>query len=442
LACATASRSARISSGAQPSLTASTQPQRCSVRLPRVALFNRRPQTMKHTLTLLAGLLLGQLAALHAQEYSTRLAADERQSRPSVERLFHESLVWAANEAGLKAHHVFGLCRSKKGTVLAFCEGRIEPDDLDPHHVLLKRSTDRGATWGKDIFVERSDGQESFANPTPVVDRHTGRIFLFYALNIDNQRSQVFYRTSDDDGVTWSDRTEVSRLFDGDQLKRPFHLPGPGHAVQLHSGRLVVPIWHRLAISRDYKSPPWEKRLYATSVITSDDGGETWRAGEFTPTEFHCNESRVVELSDGQLLLNSRSVGFLEEGEKRRVEARSRDAGATWSSIAWSETFPSFTPCDTGFIRLDHGAAKDKDWLVYSWPDHSTKRVNMTVALSTDGGRTWATRRHVAMLSGYSDLVELDDGSIGLLYDSGGKAVHFARFGLDWLHGGQPQPGK
>ncbi len=33
-------------------------------------------------------------------------------------------------------------------------------------------------------------------------------------------------------------------------------------------------------------------------------------------------------------------------------------------------------------------------------------------------------------------------GSGWLLYDSGGKAVHFARFGLDWLHGGQPQPDK
>ncbi|MFM8709354.1 MAG: hypothetical protein ACKOHK_15070 [Planctomycetia bacterium] len=70
---------------------------------------------MNRTLPLLAALLLGQLSALHAQESSTRLAADERQSRPSVGLLFRESQVWVANEGGLKAHHVFGLCFARFG---------------------------------------------------------------------------------------------------------------------------------------------------------------------------------------------------------------------------------------------------------------------------------------------------------------------------------------
>ncbi len=67
---------------------------------------------------------------------------------------------------------------------------------------MLKRSTDGGRTWGKDIFIERKDGtywnanghpgvKENWTNCAPVVDEITGKIFYFYALNdFENETSK------------------------------------------------------------------------------------------------------------------------------------------------------------------------------------------------------------------------------------------------------------
>lgn len=344
-----------------------------------------------------------------------------------------ETTVWTHDENNVKHPFVYGLCRSRSGAVLAFCEGRVESGDDTPHHLLLKRSSDRGATWSQSIFIERSERGECFANPTPVVDGRTGRVFLFYALNVANARTQLLCRTSDDEGISWSARRDLTSLFDADPLKRPFHLPGPGHGIQTKAGRLIVPVWHRLPLKLPSGKPVDSKeRQYATSLLLSDDGGQHWHAGQFTAAEFFANESRVVELAGGDLLLNARSAGFGDKGIKRRLLARSGDHGETWKTQAWNEALPETTACDGGFLRLTHGAAATQDWLLFSWPNHPAKRIAMTVCLSRDGGHSWPAQREINPLASYSDLVELDDGSIGLLYGRS-RDVGFARFGLEWL---------
>src|SRR3546814_15534861 len=73
--------------------------------------------------------------------------------------------------------------------------------------------------------------------------------------------TRVFYRYSDDEGLTWSKRNEITAVlnteptgrphvdingdpiknedgFASDFLGRAFHMPGPGHGTQLKNGRL------------------------------------------------------------------------------------------------------------------------------------------------------------------------------------------------------------
>ena len=77
---------------------------------------------------------------------------------------------------GYNRYRIPSLIVTKKGTLLAFCEGRTAGDtgDID---TLVRRSEDGGTTWSK-YQVIWSDGTNTFGNPCPVVDQSTGRIYL------------------------------------------------------------------------------------------------------------------------------------------------------------------------------------------------------------------------------------------------------------------------
>jgi N-acetylglucosamine-6-sulfatase len=87
-------------------------------------------------------------------------------------------------------------------------------------------------------------------------------------------------------------------------------------------------------------------------------------------------------------------------------------------------------------IRHPHGE------LILSNPNHTQRRVALTIRSSTDGGSTWSAGRLLdpgeAM---YSCLTVLRDGRIGVLYESGEAAgLVFARFPLEWVLEGASVP--
>jgi sialidase-1 len=79
----------------------------------------------------------------------------------------------------------------------------------------------------------------------------------------------------------------------------------PGIGIQLkrgaHKGRLVIPCNHRA--TGDGPGTPSDGNSH---VIFSDDGGVTWQIGG-SPEPRLFNESQVVELSDGRVMINMRN---------------------------------------------------------------------------------------------------------------------------------------
>lgn len=346
---------------------------------------------------------------------------------PGAEPLLVSTEVFTSGQEGYHTYRIPALVRTLKGTLLAFCEGRKDsPRDWGDIDLLVKRSTDGGKTWSAAITVADL-GTDTIGNPAPVLDRRTGTIWLLLTSNpgdvqekkilpgLSGATRTVLVTHSRDDGRTWATPTDITA-----SVKLPdwsWYATGPVNGIQLRTGRMLIPCDHnRGDATRRY-----------SHVIYSDDGGKTWKLGGSAGPD--CNESTVAELADGSLMLNMRSYA----GKNRRAVSISRDGGLTWSPPVLDETLVE-PVCQASLIAFGKGKRRV---LLFSNPA-GTRRVNMTVRLSRDGGKTWCASKTVhAGPSAYSNLIELKGNEVGLLYECGESGpyerITFARFPLRWL---------
>ena len=97
---------------------------------------------------------------------------------------------------------------------------------------------------------------------------------------------------------------------------------------------------------------------------------------------------------------------------------------------------PAFTMVDSGLIAIRRN---DRQILLLSHPRDPRRRVGLTLSASVDQGKTWVQHKELNDDgANYSDLVPLNDGTIGLLYGNGASAhtgfpVRFIRFNLEYL---------
>src|SRR5262249_34440674 len=146
--------------------------------------------------------------------------------------------LFVSGKDGYHTYRIPALIVTKKGTLLAFCEGRkASGSDTGEIDVLLRRSFDNGKTWTRTQVVWH-DGGNTCGNPCPVVDAKTGAIWLLLTHNLgrDNQwqildgtskgTRTVWVASSADDGTTWSKPVEITA-----DVKKPawtWYATGPG----------------------------------------------------------------------------------------------------------------------------------------------------------------------------------------------------------------------
>jgi hypothetical protein len=345
------------------------------------------------------------------------------------------TLVFKNGLDGYPNHRIPSLVTTKQGTLLAICEGRGLQSgthgDITGNHLVLKRSTDGGETWGP-LEIIRKEEPNSLLGPCTVVTE-SGRIVLVYhrylpgttehnaSEGLEGPRVvEVFVITSEDEGRTWSEPRNITRF-----AKQPTGwtgiLTGPGIGIQKrhapHTGRIVVPCAH---------GPVGKWHCYS---IHSDDNGDTWQMGGEVPDPLG-NECQVVELTDGRLMINTRS--YRKKG--CRATTFSSDGGETWSGMQDEPALPE-PICQGSILRYSDPLDGEPSRLLFSNPAHGSKRENGTIRLSLDDGKSWS-RSSVLVPGyyGYSCLTRLADGRIGCLYETAGCGeIRFATFPLGWL---------
>jgi sialidase-1 len=319
------------------------------------------------------------------------------------------------------------LCRTKRGTLLAFAEGRLSISDQSSNVIVLRRREQGRTTWSP-IRVVVHDEPASLNNPCVLVANRA--IWLMYqrypqGLNewttlpgLDPEKScRSFVISSMDDGLNWDAPRDLTQIVKGPGIQS--NASGPGIGIELqrgpHKGRLVFPC------------NEGSKGSWSAFAVYSDDEGVTWKRGASAPKppSLHPNETQFVEMSDGGVRLNARN----QASGHFRLSGTSRDGGETWDIVKAEPELPD-PVCQGSILRLSF----NPNLVAFSNPADTAHRANGTVRLSRDDGETWDKGRLiVAGPFEYSCLCSLPGRKVGVLFETrefspGGKEGYRIRF--------------
>lgn len=327
--------------------------------------------------------------------------------------------VFVGGADGYACYRIPALVRlPASGALLAFAEGRrYSCNDHGWVDLVVKRSTDGGASWGA-LTVIHSESSPSanvtIGNPAPVALSDGDGVLLPFCRN----NAAVGTLASADGGSSWSGPAYVGGL----PADWAWVATGPPGSLQLPgaTGRLLVPIDYYVHSQGDYNS----------SALLSDDGGKSWRVSSTgVPGGNEAQAAALPWVGPGAVLLSMRSA----DGP-RRLAALSTDGGDSWGA-----PWPTITEsqCEASTLALPTGGVNGGPALVMSSAFDPAGRTNMTLHASGDDGRSWAPVLRVYPGSAaYSSLADLGAGggggsNVGLLFERDGYArISFAALAL------------
>lgn len=334
---------------------------------------------------------------------------------------------------GVKSYRIPGMVRTPKGTLIAVYDIRRNSsvdlqEDID---IGVSRSLDDGQTWlPMQVAVDmgewggRPQDENGIGDPCILVDPSNGRVWVagLWLHGHPGERAwtasrpgmtpretgQFILAYSDDEGATWSEPINITSQVKDKAWNLCFQ--GPGMGIAMKDGTLVFP-----AQFKDQDAFPF------STIVFSRDGGKTWRIG--TGAQINTTESQVVELMDGSLMLNMRD----NRGGSRSVMV-TKDMGATWTDHVSNRSALIEPVCQASIIRI---RLKDgRPALAFFNPADTRLRVNSTLKISLDDGETWPEELQQLVYEpasfGYSCLAQIDDETIGVLYEGAGE-LYFQR---------------
>ncbi|MFG2961883.1 exo-alpha-sialidase [Streptomyces sp. NPDC048288] len=349
------------------------------------------------------------------------------------------SVPYVSGEGGYAQYRIPAVVRTWRGTLLAFAEGRHttagDSGDID---VVLRRSSDGGCTWSPLQVVADGNG-DTRGNPAPVVDPRTGDIVLVTSYNDGSvseaqimrgqvtqaQSRRVFVQRSRSDGRSFTAPREITAQVKPSGWR--WYATGPGHAVALtegpHRGRLVVAADHSAAPRAGSADTGSEAKYYGGHALYSDDHGRTWHLG-FVDDSYtghdNANETTAAQLPGGRLYFNARDQNGSSPGN--RLDAWSSDGGETLDAGYTVQPTLDEVPVVEGSVLQLRGADSP---LLFSAPSVPTARRSMALWSSTDQGITFDRLRTLSdRKAAYSDLVQVDKSTVGVLYETGTRTAY------------------
>ena len=227
--------------------------------------------------------------------------------------------------------------------------------------------------------------------------------------------SYLYLTKSTDGGATWSDPIMLNSQVKNDTESFYGVGPGRGLVTKLANGteRIIFPCY------------TYSGGTTRTSVIYSDDGGNTWtRSASLTG---QTSEATLVEV-DGVLFMFPRYASGYYTSENN---------GATWESKG-SVGISYHSDCQLNAITYSR-TIDGKTAILLSAPTSGRTTGKIFVGLvQDDASIKWAYTYNVngSGTYQYSCLTELKDGSIGLLYESAAAEITYTSYDIKTIASG------
>jgi sialidase-1 len=348
---------------------------------------------------------------------------------PSTFKKYIGVAVRKSGDNGVNTYRIPGITITDKGTLISVYDIRYNnssdlPGNID---VGMSRSTDGGKTWQPmKTIIDMGAPHENngVGDPSILFDPITKKIWVAALWSKGNrsiagsgpgltpdETGQLVVVSSSDDGLTWSLPFSITP-----QVKNPvwnIFFNGPGNGMTMSDGKLV------------FAAQYWdEKRMPYSTIIYSDDHGNGWKSG--VGAKSNTSESQVIETTPGVLMLNMRD----NRGGFRSV-ATTTDLGKSWVEHSTSYNTLQYPVCMGSLLKTTvnlQGTVKEV--VLFSNPNSSYARINITVKASLDLGETWPVKNQLLIderkCFGYSALTKIDDNTVGLLYE-GTRDLYFVR---------------
>lgn len=359
------------------------------------------------------------------------------------------------------AYRIPALSYLGSDVVVAAWDGRPTnaADSPNPNSIVMRRSTDGGATWdsqrtilaGFQDTANNGANKYGYSDPSFIYDAEANKLFLFsvYSKNVgfvastfgndDANRNIISAQVSEsnDGGLTWSAPRLITNVVKpGSSATNP--QPGDirgmfassGEGIQLkygaYAGRLIQ------QFAGDVRQSNGSNAIQAYSVY-SDDHGATWVKGENVGSKM--DENKTVELSDGRIMLNSRSNSAADNARKVAI---SSDGGHSYGPVTLDTSLvdPANNAAITRLFPDAPVGSADAKKLLFTNANDANVRQNVSARVSCDDGVTWGVPRVIRPgSSGYSTVTRLESGQIGVLYESNYvNGITFSKFSDDWLN--------
>nr|XP_033805242.1 sialidase-3-like [Geotrypetes seraphini] len=260
--------------------------------------------------------------------------------------------------------------------------------------------------------------------PCPVYEESSQMLFLFFTC-IPNRISesqqkcrgnstQLYYVYSKDYGITWSLPIDLTNMITKAFPKLATFAVGPGHGIQIQSGKLILPAYAQVAKLMCLCIFPCY--IQSTSFyVYSEDRGKTWHVSKGIQ-KFETSECQLAEIvsksGENIIYCNARTTG------KSRVEALCQVVGAEFHHVQRSKKLKETnTGCHgsvISFFGKEKSHQEPKCGLLYSHPTTKNQQdLGVWCNMSPERSKGWS-RPHIIYQgpSGYSDLVHCKEADI------------------------------